>query len=278
MERLARVIAGLGLAVALPTAACAADLTPASPPPAATNPPPQWTVEFGGDVRTLPHYQGSDVYGIYPVPFLDVRPAGTAPRFHAPRDGFGYALYDTDTLKAGPVAQIELGRQVKHNPALEGLGNVGATLEAGGFVEYWPTSWLRARLEVRQGIGGHHGIVSDGSVDFVVPVGPQWTLSGGPRLTVATKDANEPYFGINAVQSVASGLPTYDPGSGIRSVGLGAQAIYRWTPRWSTYGFVEYSRLSDGVANSPIVAIRGEPDQAMFGLGATYSFDVPSLW
>ena len=40
---------------------------------------------------------------------MTARTAGTPPRFHAPRDGFGYAVYDTDTVKAGPVVQVELG-------------------------------------------------------------------------------------------------------------------------------------------------------------------------
>src|SRR5262249_51959853 len=153
----------------------AADLVPANPQTPA--PAAMWTVEAGAEIRMLPRYQGSDDYGYYPVPFLDVRPAGTAPRFHAPRDGVGYALYDTDTLKAGPVGEIELSRRVQHNPALAGLGDVGATAEIGGFVDYWPTPWLRARVEVRQGFGGHHGVVSDGTADFVVPVAPQWTVS-----------------------------------------------------------------------------------------------------
>jgi outer membrane protein len=277
-----RGVAGMCLAAVLPFAsAFAADLaptspqTPQNPPPAAL---PMWTVEVGAEVRTLPRYQGSDDYGVFPVPFLDVRPAGTPPRFHAPRDGAGFAVYDTDALKAGPVGQLELGRRVKNNPDLAGLGNVGATAELGGFVEYWATPWLRSRLEVRQGFGGHHGVVSDGTVDFVMPVAPQWTLSGGPRLTLATKDANEPYFGVDAAQSAASGLPVYDAGGGVRSVGVGSQAIYRWNPQWSTYGFVELSRLTGDVGNSPIVTQRGSPDQAMVGLGATYSFNIPSLW
>jgi outer membrane protein len=152
------------------TVAHAADLTPAPPPvapvPAANMPAREWTVELGFELRTLPHYQGSEVYGVYPYPLLDVRAAGTPPRFHAPRDGIGYALYDTDIIKAGPVVQVELGRHVKHDPALAGLGNVGATAEVGGFVDYWPVPWLRARVELRQGFGGHHGIVSDETVDF----------------------------------------------------------------------------------------------------------------
>jgi MipA family protein len=278
MGRDIRALAGLLLLAAMPAAAHAADLTPASPPAAATSLKGEWTVELGFELRTLPHFQGSSVYGVYPFPLLDVRPAGTPPRFHAPRDGIGYALYDTEKIKAGPVVQVELGRHVRHNPSLEGLGNVGATAEIGGFVDYWPVPWLRARVELRQGFGGHHGIVSDETVDLVVPVGPQWILSGGPRMTVASHAANAPYFDVNLPQSAASGLPVYDAGSGIRSLGAGAQARYQWNRRWASHGFVEYSRLVGGVGSSPVVMDRGAPDQGMIGVGTTYSFDVPALW
>jgi MipA family protein len=282
MGGVVRALAGMFLLAAMPAGvAHAADLTPAPPPvvPTPANPPPpQWTVELGLELRTLPHYQGSEVYGVYPFPLLDVRPAGTPPRFHAPRDGIGYALYDSGMIKAGPVLQVELGRHVKHDPALEGLGNVGATAEIGGFVDFWPTPWLRARVEVRQGFGGHHGVVSDETVDFVVPVTPQWILSGGPRMTVATREANAPYFNVNPAQSAASGLPVYDAGGGIRSIGVGAQARYQWDARWASHFFVEYTRLVDGVGGSPIVTERGAPDQGMVGFGTTYSFDIPALW
>lgn len=275
MGRAARAIVGLSwVAVTLAAPAFATDLEPVKAPVAN----PQWTVELGVEARALPRYQGADVYGVVPVPLFDVRPAGTPARFHAPRDGIGYALVDTDTVKAGPVGQIELGRRVAHNPALNGLGNVGATLEVGGFVDYWPTQWLRARAEVRQGIGGHHGIVSDETVDLVMPVSPQWTVSGGPRLTIATKDANSPYFSVDPTQSAASGLPIYDVGGGVRSVGLGTQARYQWNPQWASHAFIEYTRLTSDVANSPIVAQRGAADQTMFGIGATYSFDMRPLW
>jgi outer membrane protein len=273
----------LWLLAAMPASvACAADLTPAPPPvgPAAAPyaPAHEWTVELGVELRTLPHYQGSEVYGVYPYPLFDVREAGTPPRFHAPRDGIGYALYDTDMIKAGPVVQVELGRHVKHDPALSGLGNVGATAEIGGFVDYWPVPWLRGRVELRQGFGGHHGIVSDETLDVVAPVSPQWTVSGGPRMTIATREANQPYFDINFAQSAASGLPMYETGGGIRSVGAGTQARYQWNRRWASHVFLEYTRLVGGVGNSPVVTQQGAPDQAMIGFGTTYSFNVPALW
>jgi outer membrane protein len=278
MGRAVRALVGASLLAVVPAAfACAADLVPAAPAPQAAA-PPQWTIELGAEVRALPRYQGSDRYSFYPFPLFDLRDAGTPPRFHGPLDGFGYAVIDTRTFKAGPVVQVELGRFVKHNPALAGLGDVGMTAEVGGFVDYWPVPWLRARVEVRQGFGGHAGVVSDQMLDVIVPVTPQWTLSGGPRLTEATREANTPYFGIDAGQSAASGLPVYDPGGGVRSYGIGTQARYQWNPRWASHAFIEYSRLADGVANSPIVAARGSADQAMFGFGTTYTFDMPALW
>src|SRR5262249_57915163 len=125
LSRPARPAGGGGAAAFAPAARAPALLQPAPPPP-------QWTVELGAEVRSLPHWQGSDDYGFYPYPLFDVRTAGTPPRFHGPRDGFGYALYDTDAVKAGPVVQVELGRHVKHNPDLAGLGDVGLAAEIGG--------------------------------------------------------------------------------------------------------------------------------------------------
>src|SRR5262249_31574446 len=163
-------------------------------------------------------------------------------------------------FKAGPVAQMELGRRVAHNPALAGLGNVGPTAEVGGFVEYWPTTWLRARAEVRQGIGGHHGIVSDETLDFVVPVSPQLTLSAAPPSRIATKAPTTAFFSVNERQSAMWGLPMFDVGAGVRSVGLGTQARYQWNPRWASHAFVEYQRLTGDVGDSPIVTQRGSAD------------------
>ena len=82
MGRGVRATAAVVLLAAMPvTTALAADLVPLNPPAPApvANPAPRWTVEAGVEVRTLPHYQGSEVYGVYPFPLLDVRAAGTPP-------------------------------------------------------------------------------------------------------------------------------------------------------------------------------------------------------
>jgi outer membrane protein len=151
-------------------------------------------------------------------------------------------------------------------------------VELGAFAEYWWVPWLRTRAEVRQGFNGHHGIVSDITADAVVPVGPQLTLSGGPRVELATTAATSPYFSIDVLEAAASGLPIFAAKGGVRSAGAGAQARYLWTPEWGTHAFVEYDRLLGDAANSPLVVQRGSANQLTLGAGATYSFNIKQFW
>jgi outer membrane protein len=249
-------------------------VTPAWAPGAAKD----WTVTIGVEGRMTPSYEGSDRYVFLPLPLFDVRKAGTPRRFHGPRDGFGVPILDTGMFRAGPAIKIKLPRRESDDSDLNGLGNVDWTIEVGGFLEFWPTQWLRTRGELRQGIGGHHGIVGDLMADLVMPVTPQLTLSGGPRTTFMSDKAVDPYFSVNAVQSANSGLPVYSAGGGFYSYGAGVQARYEWSPQWATNVFVEYARLTGDAADSPIVALRGSRDQWQVGLGVSYSFDMRALW
>lgn len=237
-----------------------------------------WTVRLGAEGRVLPSYEGSDRYILAPFPIIDIRRAGTPERFHSPRDGASFGLLDYNGFRLGPAAKIKLPRRVRDDADLTGLGDVGWTLEAGAFAEYWPTQWLRTRAELRQGIGGHSGLVGDLTADVVVPVAPKLTLSGGPRLTLVTAAANEPYYSITPAQAAASGLPVYNSGGGVQSYGFGAQARYDLTPNWESHIFFEYARLAGDAANSPLVRLRGRPDQIQVGIGLSYAFDIPGLW
>jgi outer membrane protein len=232
-----------------------------------------WTVT-SAEGRVLPSYQGSDSYTFVPL-LLDIRRAAHHPAF-TPRVCSDLPLSIQANLRAGP-AKVRLRRE-SDDDDLRGLGDVDWTLEAGAFAEFWPTQWLRGRAELRQGIGGHHGLMSDLMADVVVPVTPQLTLSGGPRMTLASGKALSPYFSVTPQQSAASGLPVYDVGGGVYSYGAGAQVRYAWSPQWATHVFVEYERLAHDAANSPLVTQLGSRDQVRVGLGVTYSFDMRALW
>ena len=271
MRRLPTALTVLLAASALASGAAA---EPARAPATSSD----WTVMIGVEGRVLPSYEGSSNSMLRPFPMFDIRRAGTQASFRSPRDGFSFGLLDSTRFQAGPTVKARFARNEGSDPDLRGLGDVGFTLEAGAFAEFWPAAWLRTRVELRQGIGGHHGLVSDLTADLVMPVTPQLTLSGGPRLTLASAAATSPYFSITPGQSAASGLPVYDAGGGLRSLGAGAQARYEWSPQWATHIFIEYERLAGDAANSPLVVQRGSRDQIQVGIGVSYSFDMRSLW
>lgn len=269
MVRIAAGLATLGTVCALATAAAA------QPAPA---PSSDWTITIGVEGRVLPTYEGSDRMMLRPVPLFGVRRAGTAAEFRTARDGASIALFEAGRFSIGPAAKLQFARKESADSDLRGLGEIGWALEAGAFAEYWPADWLRTRVELRQGFGGHHGLVSDLSADLVSRVTPQLILSAGPRLMLASAAATSPYFGITAAQSAASGLPVYNAGGGVRAFGAGAQARYEWSPRWATHVFVEYDRLAGAAASSPLVTQRGSRDQIQVGIGLTASFDIKGLW
>jgi outer membrane protein len=269
--------------VSLIPAAFAADVQPA---PRATGPSQylaptptsDWVITLGAEARAIPRYEGADSMKFWPFPVFRVRKAGTPEQFRSPRDGASIAILDAGPVKFGPTVKVRLGRKESDDNDLRGLGDIDWAFEAGAFAEYWPAQWLRTRAEVRQGFGGHHGVVADITADAVVPLNPQLTFSAGPRLTLASGAATSPYFSVTTGQAIASGLPVYDARGGVRSYGAGAQLAYAWTPQWASTVFVEYERLAGDAADSPLVSLRGSRNQIQVGTGLTYSFTMPGLW
>jgi MipA family protein len=289
-------VAGWRLIVAahlllVPAMAAAADLEPPPPaaPPAApaTYAPPvaDWIVTIGAEVRAIPAWPGAptSLYGFTGFPLLALQKPGDPPFFFAARDSFGVPILDLGSLQIGPVGRIVFPRYQGQYTQLNGLGDVPWALQLGGYAVYWPAPWLRLRGEVRQGIGGETGVTGDFFMDAVVPLG-QWGVSGGPRVTLQSAAAVAPYFSITAAQSANSGvsglapLPVYNATGGVYSYGAGAQLEYFWNPQWSTHAIVEYERLTGSAADSPLVTMRGSPNQFTFGVGATYTFAMRPLF
>jgi MipA family protein len=233
-----------------------------------------WTVMVGVGGAYTPDFEGAKRSTFSPVPIFSIRRAGSAEQFHGPRDGASIALIDFGDFRAGPVGKFRSARNANSYPELNGLGDVNFAVELGAFVEYFPVDWFRMRVETRQGFGGHHGVVADFSADMIVPVMQQFTVSAGPRFTWESTKATSPYFGIDAVQAMASGLPAFDAKGGAHSAGAGAQVSYRVNPQWEVHSYVEYERLLGDAAASPLVTLRGSPNQTTIGFGASYSFDV----
>jgi MipA family protein len=273
------------LAAIVVLGAIAASLEPASAQTAFTLPAPPfelpwlpspsggWTATVGLGGEYKPDYEGSKHSMFSPVPIFAIRRAGSAEQFRGPNDSASIALFDFGNLRAGPAVKFKSARDGNSYAELNGLGKVNTTVEVGGFLEYYPVDWFRTRVEVRQGIGGHTGIVSDFSADAIIPLNDRFTISAGPRFTVESAKAVEPYFGITSMQSIASGLPIFDAKGGPHSAGAGAQVSYKLTPKWEVHSYVEYARLLGDAASSPLVKLRGSANETTVGVGVSYSFD-----
>ncbi len=257
------------------SAAWASDLpsTKAPPEPPAT---PDWIVTLSAQVSLAPQYPGSDRFGFFGAPGISIRKFGQPERFSTPDDGFGIALYDTDVFRAGPVGRYQGDRSRYGRLELTGLSYVEPSLELGGFAEYTPVSWARARLELRQAVTGHDGFVATLSGD----VWQKWgalTLSAGPRLNFGDDKFADAYFSVSPQQAFINqqsggNLTPYNAQGGLTSAGLLAAARYDFSDAWRVTGFGGYQRLTGSVAGSPIVQYAGSRDQYTVGLEFAYSF------
>ena len=280
------------LMLSAPGVAAAADLPPAPPPaaPAAyVAPVPDWIVTIGLEARAVPAYPGAPdgKFSAAGFPLFSIRKQGEPPEYFGPRDSFGFTVLDFGQLKFGPAFKIIGEREGWEYPELYGLAGVHYALQAGGFAEYWPVSWLRLRGEIRQGFGGETGVTGDLFLDAVVPAG-QFRFSAGPRMTIQSAAATSPYFSITTAEAAATAalgpshgqapLTAYNAGGGVYSYGAGAQVEYFFNPQWSVHVLAEYERLTGSAADSPLVTVRGSPDQFTFGAGATYSFSMHPWW
>ena len=232
-----------------------------------------WSLTVGASGFLAPDYDGSDELEFRAVPILSLGRAGPAARFVSRNDNISFALIDQGRFRAGPTGKFIFGRDAGDSSDLTGLDEVRFGGELGVFAELYPLDWMRVRGEVRHGIRSHDGIVADLAIDAFADVTETVRVSAGPRLSYATDRYFDAFYGISPAESGASGLAAYDPGSGIKSAGVGGAITWQTTDRIATSLFGEYERLADPAADSPLVRERGSPDQFTFGLSATYRFD-----
>ena len=77
---------------------------------------------------------------------------------------------------------------------------------------------------------------------------------------------------MTPADSLASGLPIYVPGSGLRDLRGWAVAMLHLSKHWQLGAGVMYSRLVGNAADSPIVSEEGSKNQWVYGAGALYAW------
>jgi outer membrane protein len=230
-------------------------------------------VTIGAGAQAYPKFPGADDLGVYPLPIVGIRRAGRPVPLEAPDEGWGFGLLGDDSpIDFGPAVNLQRRRSEEDVGAA--VGNVGRTIEVGGFVQTFLGENFRLRGEVRQGLGGHEGLVGDLGADFFVRGSGDTVFSIGPRLRWGDNDYMDAYYGVPVAIAAGTGLSAFDPGSGIHSVGGTAGMRLDVGGGVAVHSYVRYDRLMNDAADSPIVTQLGSRDQFGAGLGLSFSFRV----
>jgi len=220
--------------------------------------------------QLVPSYPGAD--GISLRPFVDVvsaRGTDSLP-FEAPDESAGFAVLTRGRFAIGPALGFEGSRTARDVGAA--LPKVGATFEAGGFLQYALTDMIRLRGEVRKGLGGHKGLIANVGGDYVARKGDDWLFSIGPRVTFADGRYHDAFFSVAPAVAVATGLRAFDAKGGLQAAGITAGFVRHLGGRWGVSSYAKYDRLVDDPARSPIVRRYGSRNQVSGGLALTYTF------
>lgn len=239
-----------------------------------------WGLDLGAGVLTSPTYEGDDSYRVSILPNIQVTYGDDF--FASVQEGVGYRFINEDTLRAGPIGRLKFSRGEdgdqpfavtgKDTTDLRGLGEVDATFELGGFVEYGIGD-ITLGAEARKAVSGHDGAVLDLEASWSgrsMAFGPPLIWSFGPRVRVVDDTYTEAYFGVTPAQSAAAGLPVYTAGGGVYSYGLGGTAILPLDDRWTLVAFASFEKMAGDAADSPLVQLRGSEDQATLGVFLSY--------
>ncbi len=232
-----------------------------------------WIVNLGARVGTQPGYEGADHNLLVPGPTLSIKSADAPDRFSPHDENFSIALISAQYISLGPVVRFRAKRS--DEGMRQGLTEVGWAAEPGGFIDLWPTNFLRLHAEGRKGFGGHHGWLGDGGVDLVY-TGKRWGAAIGPRYGWGDNKYMRTYFGVTPSEAAASPFiaAAYAPGQGERYAGVEASAEYKLTSHWKTSIDFGYHRLSDKAAASPIVQVDGSRHQYIAGVSLSYMFGI----
>ncbi|MGH6998417.1 MAG: MipA/OmpV family protein, partial [Phenylobacterium sp.] len=178
-------------------------------------------------------------------------------------------LIGTGPVTAGVVGRWRSARD--DDDDMRGFETIDGTVEAGGFVNWWVSDWLRLRAEARHGLGGHDSWVGDLGADAIVR-SERWAFTAGPRLNWGDDDFTRTFFAVTPQDVARSPLrvATYAPSGASWMPGAVASAEYWLTPRWGVQTVVTYSRITGDAADSPIVQQLGSPDQFSISLSAHY--------
>ena len=234
----------------------------------------------------IPDYEGSDDYRLIPAAGLRGRISGMS---FSTRGTYLYldviprGSNELD-IDVGPIVGVRLNRTGKiKDDLVDALPELDTAVEVGGFAGVTlhgltnPYDALSFRFDVVKDVGGaHKSTVVTPTVDFGTPLSRTTYVGASLSADFVGGGYADYYYGIDATDALASGLPVYDPDGGMKNwkIGLiGALSLTGDLTRgWSLFGAGSYSHLTGDYKDSPIVDLRGSASQWLGAVGVGYTF------
>ncbi len=234
--------------------------------------PPILTQFASGGAAFLPDYAGSDDYRVIPFGALRVEWGDVVIRTDGP--GLAAELYEAGPLTAGVYGRWSGGRDDVEDVVVSSLADVDNSIFTGVFADYELAEGLLspvdsltvgAKLGV-DALGTVEGLAWTGSLTYAGAVSRKSFFALSASVSGFSDDYAETLFSVDAAGALASGLPVYTAGGGVRDVGVTAIYTHGFTELWSVTTILGASRLVGDYADSPLVAQRGDENQYFAGL------------
>ena len=236
-----------------------------------------WDICIGAGAKYIAKYEGSDEMKARALPLIDITWKDLA--FLNSRNGLGVHLYNKHDLTVSVGVGYVFARDESDSNDLRGMGDIDETA-AANFIAKYDLGLLTPYARVSRHLGGSEGTQVKAGVGAIAPfalltgrMNPKDMGEGGLKgpvmklaasATWADDNYMESYFGVNTVQSSASGYARYNPESGFKSVDFEAGVIYLFAENWAVNAQVGYSRLLGDAKDSPIVRDGGRFSGELF--------------
>lgn len=169
------------------------------------------------------------------------------------------------SLKAGPRAGFNFGRDGNDSATAQIVGDIDPSLLLGGFMRY-TYGPVGLRIDAGQDvINGHDGAIVDISLGTQLPIGD---LTFQPSVTASwgSENHNNAFFGVTQSQADSSTLTTYDAGSGFYAQSVNLLAWVDIGDKWQASTLVSYRTYNDLAFDSPILQAPDGSDDEVFAL------------
>jgi outer membrane scaffolding protein for murein synthesis (MipA/OmpV family) len=222
------------------------------------------------NAEVAPSYEGGKHYAAFPGGSVAATKPWEFDAFVAPDDAAAFTLINLQRFEFGAAASVRENRG--NDDELQGMRNIGWSLQGGGYMNVWPTRYLRIHVEGLKGVTAQTGLVVNTGMDLVAHP-TMWNLSAGPRYSWGDRRFNGTYFGVTDGEAAASPYiaHAFNPGAGSHYAGVEAMAEYKWRPNWRLTLNVGYNRMLAGDAASPLVRQIGTVDQYSVGAGLRFA-------